>query len=127
MDRTRRAAPLLLAGAFTASGIVHFVRPQVFEPIMPRVLPRPTHRILIYASGAAELACAWGLARRTPWASSASTAVLVAVFPANVQMALDAGSGRQAGVADRADLAWGRLPLQLLMVWAARQARPPTD
>jgi hypothetical protein len=25
---------------------------------------------------------------------------------------------------DRADVAWGRLPLQLLMVWAARQARP---
>jgi hypothetical protein len=25
---------------------------------------------------------------------------------------------------DRADVAWGRLPLQLAMVWAARQARP---
>ena len=127
MDRIRRAAPLLLAGAFTASGIVHLVRPQVFEPIMPRVLPRRTHRALIHASGAAELVCAWGLVRRTPWASSASTAVLVAVFPANLQMALDAGSGRHAGAADRTDLAWGRLPVQLVMVWAARQARPRTD
>jgi len=50
-------------------------------------------------------------------------AVLGAVFPANVQMALDAGSGRNAGVADRRGVAWGRLPLQLPMIWAALQAR----
>ncbi len=93
---------------------------------MPRVLPRRTHRALILASGAAELACAWGLVRAAPWASSASTALLAAVFPANLQMALDAGSGRHTGAADRAGLAWGRLPVQLLMVWAARQARPRT-
>ncbi len=107
-----------------ASGVVHFVRPQAFEPIMPRVLPDGTHRPLIYASGAAELVCAWGLARRRAWASTASVAVLAAVFPANLQMAVDAGSGRNPGAMDRADVAWGRLPLQLLMVWAARQARP---
>jgi uncharacterized membrane protein len=124
MGRPRRTPPLLLAAGFTASGIVHFVRPQFFEPIMPRVLPASSHRGLIYVSGLAELVCAWGLARRTRWASAASIAVLAAVFPANLQMALDAGSGRHPGAMDRADVAWGRLPLQLLMVWAARQARP---
>ena len=124
MGRTRRSAPLVLAAGFTASGIVHFVRPQVFEPIMPRALPDRSHRALIYASGAAELVCAWGLARRRPWASTASVAVLAAVFPANVQMAVDAGSGRNPGPMDRANVAWARLPLQLLMVWAARQAKP---
>ena len=51
-------------------------------------------------------------------------AVLAAVFPANVQMALDADSGRCAGGADNPAVAWGRLPLQFLMVWAALQARP---
>jgi uncharacterized membrane protein len=79
---------------------------------------------LIYASGVAELICAIGLVRRTRWAAAASIATLGAVFPANVQMALDSGSGRNAGPADRRALAWGRLPLQLPMVWAALQARP---
>jgi uncharacterized membrane protein len=106
---------------FGASGLVHFVRPKAFEPIMPRVLPQRSHRPLIYASGAAELVCAWGLGRRTRWATAASTAVLLGVFPANVQMALDAGSGRHPGAMDRRAMAWGRLPLQALMIWAARQ------
>jgi uncharacterized membrane protein len=123
MASLRRTAPHLLAALFTGSGIAHFVRPRFFDAIMPRLLPVRSHRALIYASGAAELVCAVGLARRSRWASAASTAVLLAVFPANVQMALDAGSGRSPGATDRADVAWGRLPLQLAMLWAARQAR----
>lgn len=104
---------------------MHFVRPRSFDAIMPRVLPARWHRALIYVSGAAELVCAVGLFRRARWASAASIAVLAAVFPANLQMALDSGSGRHPGATDRAAVAWGRLPLQLLMIWAARQARPP--
>jgi uncharacterized membrane protein len=91
---------------------------------MPRVIPARHHRGLIYLSGLAELICAAGLWRRTSWAAPASVAVLGAVFPANVQMALDAGSGRNPGPANKAALAWGRLPLQLPMVWAALQASP---
>jgi len=126
MTRSRQGAPLALAGLFTASGIVHLVRPQFFESIMPRSIPARHHRALVYLSGIAELACAAGLARRTRWASAASTAVLVTVFPANVQMALDAGSGRHPGAMDTPAVAWGRLPLQLPMIWAATQARPPS-
>ncbi len=124
MARLRRRAPLALALAFTGSGIVHLVRPQVFAPIMPRPIPEEHHTNLIYASGVAELICAAGLLRRTRWAAAASVATLVAVFPANVQMALDAGTGRNAGPSDSRAVAWGRLPLQLLMIWAALQARP---
>jgi uncharacterized membrane protein len=109
---------------FATSGLVHLVRPQAFAAIMPRAIPARHHTNLIYLSGVAELACAYGLLRRTRWASSASMALLGAVFPANVQMALDAGSGRNPGAADSAAVAWGRLPLQIPMVWAARQARP---
>lgn len=126
MTRSRQGAPLALAGLFTASGLIHLVRPQFFESIMPRSIPARHHRALVYLSGIAELACATGLARRTRWASAASTAVLVAVFPANVQMALDAGSGRHPGAMDSPAVAWGRLPLQLPMIWAALQARPPS-
>ena len=71
-----------------------------------------------------ELACAAGLVRRSRWAAAASVAVLAGVFPANVQMALDAGTGRNPGLADNRALAWARLPLQPVLMWAALQARP---
>jgi uncharacterized membrane protein len=120
----RRGAPLALAAVFTGSGIVHLVRPQSFAAIMPRAIPQEHHTKLIYVSGLAELACAAGLIRRTRWAAATSVVVLAAVFPANVQMALDAGTGRNQGPADSRAVAWGRLPLQLGMAWAAFQARP---
>ena len=124
MSRLRRRAPGALAVSFATSGVVHLVRPQAFSAIMPRAIPERHHTNLIYLSGVAELICAFGLLRRTRWARAASIALLGAVFPANVQVALDAGSGRNPGPADSAALAWGRLPLQIPMVWAAWQARP---
>jgi uncharacterized membrane protein len=124
MSRLRSRAPRLLAAAFATSGVVHLVRPQAFESIMPRAIPQRHHRSFIYLSGLAELLCAFGLVRRTLWASTASIGLLAAVFPANVQMALDAGSGRNPGPTDNPAVAWGRLPLQLPMFWAALQARP---
>lgn len=130
ISSARRRAPDVLATAFAASAIVHVVRPASFAAIMPRAIPAQHHRNLIYASGVAEAVCAVGLFRRAPWAAPASVAVLASVFPANVQMALDAGSGRNPGPADTRLVAWGRLPLQIPMVWAALQARvtsPPSS
>jgi uncharacterized membrane protein len=125
MPRTRDAAPRLLTGVFVVSGALHLARPAFFDPLMPRAIPARFHRPLIYGSGVVELACAYGLARRTRWASAASTALLLAVLPANLQMALDAGTGRNAGSMDSAAVAWGRIPLQLPLLWAARQAAGP--
>jgi uncharacterized membrane protein len=125
MQTAQRKASLALAAAFATSGAVHLVRPQTFAATMPRVIPTQHHTNLIYASGLAELLCAFGLVRRTRWAAPASVALLVAVFPANVQMALDSGSGQ--GPTDNRVLAWGRLPLQAAMIWAARGARPEAD
>jgi uncharacterized membrane protein len=127
MARLRRRAPQVLAAAFLGSGVIHLVRPQSFASIMPRAIPEEHHTNLIYVSGVAELVCAVGLVRRTRWASAASLATLAAVFPANIQMALDAGTGRNQGPSDSRAVAWGRLPLQLLMAWAALQARPDPD
>jgi uncharacterized membrane protein len=125
MHSAQRKASLALAAAFATSAGVHLVRPQSFASIMPRVIPQRHHTNLIYASGVAELVCAIGLLRRARWAAPASIATLVAVFPANVQMALDSGSGQ--GPADNRALAWGRLPLQAAMIWAALGARPEGD
>ncbi|MGZ6734568.1 MAG: DoxX family protein, partial [Nocardioides sp.] len=79
----------IVLGAFTVSGIVHLVKPEVFEPLMPRRLP--AHREIIVGSGVAELICAAALAHPATrrWAGLGSAALLVAVFPGNVQMALD--------------------------------------
>jgi uncharacterized membrane protein len=106
----------LLAAGFTASGVVHLVRPQVFEPLMPAWVP--AHREVIVGSGVVELACAAGLAvpRTRRVAGWASAAVLLGVWPGNWQMALD--SRRSSSTAFKA-VAWGRLPLQLPMIRAA--------
>ncbi len=122
-SRWRRASPYLLAGLLTVTGATHFLAPRPYVRIIPEQLPSPY--ALVYASGAAELLCAAGLAlprtrRLTAWATAA---LFVAVFPANITMALDS-TGRstlyQAAV-------WARLPIQGPLIWwavaVARQAR----
>jgi uncharacterized membrane protein len=120
------AAPLsrdlkVLAGAFVVSGVVHLVRPETFEPLMPKLVP--AHREVIYASGVAELLCAAGLlhpgTRRV--AGWGSLLVLLGVYPANFKMAGDALKTDNARF-KAASLA--RLPLQLPMIrtaWRAAQ------
>ena len=113
----------LLAGLFATSGVVHLVRPQVFAPTMPAWVP--AHREVILGSGVVELACAAGLIapatrRHAGWASAA---VLLAVYPANIETARKAARSRSARFKV---LAYGRLPLQLPMLRAAlRAARRP--
>lgn len=115
----------LLAGIFATSGVLHFVRPQTFEAIVPRPLPRK--RDLVHVSGAVELLCAAGLAhRRTRGVAGLTSAVLLAaVLPANVQMALDIHHSRhRSRLATAAAVA--RLPLQLPLMrigWRAWQSR----
>ncbi|GAA1073445.1 DoxX family protein [Nocardiopsis metallicus] len=122
LEKLCKVAPLALGGLFVGSGVLHFVAPKPFEAIMPRQLP--AHREFVYGSGAAELACGLGLLTRQKWAGPASAALLLAVWPANVQMALDSGSGRLPSVADNKLVAWGRVPLQVPLIWAALQSRP---
>src|SRR5882757_2230702 len=78
-----------LAALFAVSGVLHFARPEPFERIVPHQLP--AKKKLVYASGAAELACAAGLLhpRTRRLAGLTSAALLLAIFPANVQMAVD--------------------------------------
>ena len=109
----------LLVGAFVASGTLHLARPQTYLPLMPEFVP--AHREVILASGVVELLCAAGLAapatRRT--AGWASAALLLAVWPGNLKMALDSNRSRSTGFQA---VAWGRMPLQLPMIRAALRA-----
>jgi uncharacterized membrane protein len=106
----------IVVGAFVASGTVHLVRPEAFEPLMPDVVP--AHREVIYASGVAELLCAAGMLhpRTRRIAGLASAAVLVGVLPGNIKMALDALKTRNQTYKA---ISLARLPLQLPMIRAA--------
>ena len=103
----------VVTGAFVVSGTVHLVKPEVFEPLMPSWVPR--HREVIIGSGVAELICAAGMLhpRTRKLAGYASAALLLGVFPGNVQMALDAQRGDNAPLKAAS---WARLPLQLPMI-----------
>ena len=115
-------APRALAAAFLTSGLVHMVRPGVFTPLIPPALPSPEG--FVYVSGVAELICAAGLLARSRWAGPASVVTLLAVFPGNVQMALDVTSAAQSGEGAKVVAVWARLPLQIPMIWAALQNEP---
>jgi uncharacterized membrane protein len=113
-----------LAALFLGSGTLHLVRPQVFEPIVPSALPDA--RKVVEVSGVAEIVCGLGLlhpkTRRI--AGLASAALLVGVFPANVQMSIDAGkranrkrtpksAGFFAGTVARLPLQWPMIKVAL--------------
>ncbi len=105
---------------FTLAGVLHFVRPHWYEAIMPDYLP--AHRELVYASGVAEIAGGLGtLHPKTRRAASwLSIATLIAVFPANVDMALNPED--YPDVPGGAAALYARLPLQALFIawaWAA--------
>jgi len=111
----RRGSPYLLAGLLTVSGVSHFVATDAYATIVPSQLPAP--RALVYASGLAELGCAAGLVvpatrRVAGWLTAA---LFIAVFPANVEMALERG-GRSAAYTA---LVLARLPVQLPLIWWA--------
>jgi len=109
----------LFGPVFIFAGIMHFVIPRTYEAIMPEYLP--AHRELVYASGVAEIigGAATMHPRTRRLGSVFSILTLVAVFPANVNMALNPDRYEVPG--GTAAL-WGRLPLQLLFIAWARAA-----
>lgn len=130
-DRSAR-----VVGAFFASaGVAHFVVPSFFEAIVPRWFPDA--RFANQASGAAEivLGAAMFPARTRPLAAKGLLALTAAVFPANIDMAVNKVAvrptggrsfEREEGVVDDARN-WARLPFQFVIAWAvARHLRPRT-
>jgi uncharacterized membrane protein len=114
----RLRSPKALAAAFAISGLLHIVMPTVYEDIVPHWLPR--RRALVYSSGLAELVCAAGLLTDASWAGLASAGLLVAVWPANVQMAVDSTKARRPLI--RQVALWARVPMQLPMIQSALRA-----
>ena len=114
-----------LAAFFAFAGTMHFVVPRGYEAMMPPSLPR--HREAVIVSGLAEIAGAAAIApaRTRRLARWWLLALLLAVFPANVHMAVNPEQvrGLDLNRVPRWAL-WARLPLQpLAMLWVWRATR----
>jgi uncharacterized membrane protein len=122
MSRSRAA----LAAFFAFTGTMHFLRPRFFEAIVPPAIEAQKKEV-VAISGVAEIA---GATLILPPASRRLgrwwlLALLVAVFPANIHMAVnpDQIKGLDIERVPRWAL-WARLPLQpLAMLWVWRATR----
>jgi uncharacterized membrane protein len=106
------------AAIFIGSGILHFTHTRVYESIMPPYVPR--HREMVLVSGAAELAGGVGVLVPATRAHARwwLLALLVAVYPANIHMALNPKDYRKVPE----PLLWARLPVQGLFAWIVWRA-----
>lgn len=117
---------LWLMGVFyVVAGANHFINAAFYLPMMPPYLPN--HGALVYLSGLAEIVL--GVAVLVPasrrLAAWGIILLLIAIFPANVHIALHDvpvfGATHGLGVWN-----WVRLPLQgVLIAWAWRYTWPP--
>lgn len=119
-----------LAVGMVGIGIAHFTHAQRFVPAMPPWLWPSQHLFLVHLSGVFEIAGGVGLLlpEREPWGrlrratAFGLMALYVAVFPANVHMALTPEAFPQVppwGL-------WARLPFQVMfLAWAFRYTRAP--
>jgi uncharacterized membrane protein len=112
--RSRAVGLWFLALFFVMAGLNHFLNPGPYLAMMPPYVP--WHEGLIIVSGIAEIAGGLGILipqMRRP-AGWGLMALLVAVFPANLQVALHGWPGVQIPQWTL----WARLPLQpVLMAW----------
>ena len=117
----RRRVPL--AVFFLGAGVMHFVKPRAYEAIMPDYLP--AHRELVAASGIAETAAALAtMHRRTRRAGGVlGIATLLAIFPANVHMAVH--PERYGKIPPWA--LYARLPFQALFIYFVWRATLADD
>ena len=116
---TQSRARVALGAFWILAGTLHFVAPRTYQAIMPTYLARWKSE-LVAASGAAEIA--GGLAalpERTRRVGRWSLlATVVAIFPANIHMAVNAQDfARIPG-----PLLWARLPFQGVFAWAIWRA-----
>jgi uncharacterized membrane protein len=107
----------ILAALFVGSGTLHFLVPEPYIRIMPPILPWP--KTLVWISGVLEIIGGIGLLvpRLRRVAGYGLALLLVAVFPANIHMAIS--HVPSSGWMGNRLVQWLRLPLQLpLILWA---------
>jgi len=117
---SQRIALFVVAFFFTYAGISHFTNPAFFVAIMPPYLP--AHLELVYLSGVFEILGGVGVLvpATRKLAGYGLLALLVAVFPANIHMAMNPSQFPDLAAA----ALYARLPMQLVIAaivwWATR-------
>ncbi|MUL37681.1 DoxX family protein [Gloeocapsopsis dulcis] len=117
---------VILAVSIIVVGLLHFAVPDIFVSIVPSFLPYPLG--LVYISGVFEILGGIGLL--VPTVSRAAAwgliALFIAVFPANINMAIN--HIHIDGIPDSPWFQVIRLPLQgVLLAWAWWYTQPTTN
>lgn len=112
-ERRQRAASA--AGwFFLGAGLLHFMQPGMYTPMIPAALPHP--ELWVALSGLAE--CAGGLGLLVPRTRTGAAwglvVLLFAIWPANIHVALT--GGQVAGMPSASWYYWLRVPFQLVYV-----------
>ncbi len=105
-----RAFRLLAGPFFVGAGALHFVIPRTYRRIVPPYIPAP--EAMVYASGVAEIVGGVGLMSENTRRAAGwwLIATLIAVFPANLHMALHPDDFPE--IPGGAATLWARLPFQ---------------
>ena len=106
---------IVMIAFYVIAGLAHFINPGFYLPIMPPYLPY--HLELVYISGAFEILFALLLIPIKTRKAGAwlIIALLVAVFPANIQMFINYLNTNNPDLW----ISIVRLPIQLLLIWWA--------
>jgi uncharacterized membrane protein len=115
---------MALAGFWMFAGVMHFVIPGRYAGTVPPQVPMSAESA-VAISGVAEFALGVAVLfdRTLPVARWGILALLAAVYPANIYMALDPAA---TGVRDVPRvLLWARLPVQFLFAWHAWKGTEP--
>lgn len=116
-------AKYALALFMVLAGVNHFLAPSAYDAMVPRELPSP--HLLVILSGIAEIAGGLGLLweKTRRLAAWGLVALFLAVFPANINMAVNhlPLDGHEVPLWTL----WARLPLQIAFIgWAYLFTRP---
>ena len=126
MSRRKHVLLFVMAALYVAAGFNQLLNPDFYVAIIPPDLPDPEW--LNLTSGLAEIVLGVFLLepRTRVFAAWGIIALLIAVFPANVYVALE-NVGVPGGTpgTGNALLSWARLPFQaVLIAWAWWYTRP---
>ena len=127
MNLVKKILQWLLSVAMIFAGINHFLSPTFYLRMMPPVLP--AHLFLIYLSGIFEIALGilFLIPKFTRLASWGMIALLIAVFPANIYMAMNPQLFSEFSLT----ALYLRLPLQFILIglvfWLAGKKLDLTD
>lgn len=106
---------ILMSYFYMSVGVKHFIEPEWFLQIMPPNFP--FHLASVYISGFLEVSFGFLLLipKTRYYAAWGLILLLIAVFPANIYLALTNGDALDTTAA----IAWGRLPFQFLFIGLA--------